>query len=380
MHRSVKIDIAVKDFLLQRKIIESIRLYRAACRKAFSICAMAEMAGAEIIEDPEKGIVCMPKQNAAKEILEQAFDIHGKKAHLYELRLWLRELHPSWLSIVPEAIHIDVSSRWRAKDVEFPKATRGYLVLNGARSMARFEHIGITIKNTVPTLAGRTVSFKWDEDIGKVELNLAKLDGSRFFIWRMIESKAAGWKLGTLYLNEKDNNLFITMSYTCPDLKKELDKRKNMLVEFSESQENYITAHSPDEAFSGDVINVTGAVAWLKEMECIYGNYKARLRTYGSVNKKWGGKTGYRAVVERMNRYTERRKNGEQYHNHLWTRRITEHCRRKEAGNVIVVNCPSAEMFGLPWGWYQFQQFLKYKIEEIGGVVKFETIEKQKVA
>jgi hypothetical protein len=377
--RNVVLDIMVDDNLRQ-PVIQQIRLYRAACRKAFAACAMAEMAGAEIITDTENGdIKIVPgKADESKKILEAAFGVTGK-AHLYQLRKWLLELHPSWLSIVPESIFRDiVSPRWRAKDPEFPKATRGYLTLNGAREMSQFNHIGIAVKNTIPKLNERSFTIKWDYEIGPVEFRLGKLDASRWHTWRMIQSGCEGWKLGTIYVGERDGKLRAVIGYTCPDKEKKVDPAKEMRVEFGTSEENAIVC-SGDGRFTGEVINVAAAVAWLKELEAIRADY---LRRLGSHHKWEWLKAGenkhnqypsrkWTAIKEKLNRLADRRKNGERTYNHLWTKRIVDHAIRLGAGKLVVVDIPDKEFFGQFWGWYQFKQQLKYKIEEVGGTVSF---------
>lgn len=373
MNKSMVVDIFVADGVKQ-PIINSIRLYRAACRKAYSMCAVAEMAGAELLITDED-IKIKPINEATKTVLENTFGIYGKKAHLYEMREWIRSLNPSWLSIVPESIHRDVSSRWRAPDVEFPKAKRGYLTLNGKRAFASFMNIGITIKNTVSKLEGHSFFCKWDEEIGKVEFRLGKLDASRHYVWSAIRDQRDGWKLGTIYLKEREGNLKAVISYTAPDRPKKLDLGKQMVVEFSTDPQNFILAYT-DDRFSGSVIPAYGAISWLHEMECIYNKYMQQLSSY---DKRLTKKHRFK-IHSRISKYTRRRENGVKDLNHIWTRRIVQFAQQKNSGNLVVIDVPEKTLADYPWGWHQFKTFLIYKVEEIGGKVTFTESEKKEIA
>jgi len=369
MIRSVRID-AICDKKLA--VLRGIRLYRAACRKAYSACALAEAAGAEILVDDVKGVTVKPGK-AAKEILETAFGVTGK-AHLYELRKWVRDLHPSWMSIVPESIHRDsISPKWRARDPEFPTATNGYLILNGARAFARFEHIGIPMKNTVPKLSGHSVFLKWDYEIGEVEFRLGRLDGARHHFWRNVRD--GEYKLGTTYVNERDNKIFLTISATIPDRECVVDTKTALTVAFcDESPEAHITVSGP-QAFQGDKVSVYEAIDGLASMRLIAERYEKCRQSAGNPRRIWGSRKMFRGVQERISNLAVRRERYIKDRNHLWSRRIVDNARRWGCGQVVVVNVPERELFGHPWNWTGFKFDLEYKAKEIGAVVKYATVE-----
>lgn len=368
MKRSLKIEVRIESEK-KKSIIDSIRLYRAACRKAYSACAMAEMAGAEIVEDEAKGILVKPCK-AAKEILEKAFCVSGK-AHLYELRIWLRELHPSWMSIVPESIHREIiSPKWRGKDPEFPKATNGYLVLNGARSIARFEHIGIPFKNTVPKIEERSVKIKWDYDIGEINFVLDRLDSARWHAFRNIRDITDGWKLGATYLNEKDGKLSLIITYTAPDKDSIVDKDKTLKIFFNaEAYEMFINCEGP-AALQGDKISVYEAVNGLQSMRTIAERYEACRESAGNPRRAWGARKIFNGVQKQIHFLAERRKRYIADRNHLWTRRIINCAKNWQCGTILLVNIPEKELFGHPWNWTGFKFYLNYKAQEIGAEVK----------
>jgi transposase len=361
------------------EIITDIKRYRYACNKVNAVCYLAEIAGATIKEGDNGFSIKPGASNAAKNILAETFGIHDKKAHLYETRLWIRSLNPTWLSIVPEAIHIDVSNVWKAKDPEFVKASRGYLQIQGARRLTKFDGIGISIKNTVPKLKDHSVFVKWDSVMGEVELRLGKLDGSRYHIWNSLRDKVEGWKLGSMRLTERDGFLKLIVSYTLPDLPKAVDVDKAMYVEFGETPENFITMHT-DKNYESDVISIAGTIEWVKQLEAIRIKYEAERKSYGRNKGQWGNRNGWKAVIKKSEALTLRRTNGEKDHNHCWTKRIVQNAIRWNAGAVVVVNMPERTMLDYPWSWYQFKQMLKYKIEEIGGSLNVCIVEKEKVA
>jgi hypothetical protein len=379
MKRNIVINVLAPDKDTHRKVVDSIRLYQAACRKAYSVCATVEMAGAEINTVDKEGnpkISVKPLNDRSKQIIELAIGMSGKKGHFYELRPWLQELHPSWMYLVPEAIQRNiVSKRWRAKDPEFPEAKRGYLTLNGAREFARFTRIGIYFKNTAQKIGERSITLKWDYDIGEVTFKIYDMDPSRWYIWKNVCSGAEGWSNDTMYLQEKDGKLRIVAGYTCPDKEQVLDQSKPLYVEFGTDPKLYITMRS-DKIYDGDVLSVIGALEWAKEIEAISSKFSLRKDSYGSLNKKWGGRRGWRAVIKKINRLTDRRTNGVMNHNHLWTRRIANAAVRYGAGRIIVLNMPEKSMFGIPWAWHNFRTMLEYKVGEIGGKVEYAEVPK----
>ncbi len=372
--RNVKIDVNI-DRDIHRKLINQIHMYRAACRKAYSACAMAEMAGADIEIHPEKGLRVMPKSKEAKGILEAAFGNPGKSL-FYEIRQWARSLCPSWKGIMGESIQYNVvSKKWKAPDPEFPKVKNGFMVLNGSRNFARFNRIGIPIKNTEVKFGDRSIVMKWDFDLGPVEFRVAKMDGSRIFKFRNIQS--GEWKLGTVYINiDDDGKVFLLVSYSAPNEVESLDPEKTMTISFGDESGMFINC-SGAKSFESDVISVFEAVNGLASMRKIGEKYESCKASAGNPRRAWGSKTIYSGVQKKINKLSKRRSNYVKDRNHLWSRRITDDASRWKCGKVVVINIPSKELFGHPWQWFQFSQFLSYKLGEIGSSVEFVTVEKE---
>lgn len=378
MKRSVRIDI-YPDKENRFVVINAIRLYRAACRKAYAACSLSEMAGSEIsvkamkspnTDDPVQQQLVIKPTPRAKKILSLAYEIHGK-AHLYELRGWIRELHPSWLSFIPESIHRDmVSPRWRAKDPEFPQASRGFLTLNGARAVARFVNVGIYFKNTVFKLDpdARKIVLKWDRDLGPIEFKIGKLDLGRYNLWRNICAGKSGWKAGGIYLTERDGKIFLIVSYECPDPKKSLLKRQVLTVKFTGDIKNYITISSSSESYARK-ISCADAVALMEKFAATKARFENQLSAAGVCRR-------HRKIVSvKVRNLSLRRVNAEKDFNHVWSRAIINRAIRDRCATIIMVNRPEREFVpSIPWSWNQFETFLNYKISEIGGQLKSTTV------
>lgn len=411
--RNLKVEVTVGEGFYQ-KVKNSISLFRATCRKFYSTAAMAEIAGSEIeitkhlaaslvvgkksynmydeVDDkfiskhPDaevfENIRITPDSTKAKDVLRKCFGNPGK-ALFYELIQWARSQNPTWLYAVPEAMRYDiVAPKWIAKDPEFAKTgkriTHGWLVEQGARAFARFMHIGIPIKNTMPKLEGHSVIMKWDTEIGPVEFKLGKLDGSRYYQWMNIRDGA--WKLGTIYINiDEDGDMFLTISYTAPKSESVVNPEKTMLVSFGDNLEMYINCSGPN-TYDGDKISVFEAVNGLNGLDIIAKKYKQCKTSAGNPRRVWGSRTMFKGVQKKVHNLANRRENYVKDRNHLWTRRITNNAVRWGCGRVVVVNIPEGEMFGHPWNWSGFTMALKYKLDEIGASVEFVKLEKEKVA
>lgn len=384
MIRSATFDIIPPKGLL-KEILESIYRYRAMCRKVFSACAMSEIAGSSVII--KKGNLSVkPNGKKAQRILKDAFGMDGK-AHLYQARSWVLDENPTWMSRVWDSLRRDVSSRWSARDPEFTTARRGWLVMQGSRGLAFFRRVGIGIaaanlkKNA---LHEHKISLSWDNRIGDVEFTIPKLDGSRYYIWKCLRDGDVGWKIGTVYLNEKkrkgDRILVLTVSYQRPDFESCIDKRKVAHMVFNKNdQDNAITISGPDR-YGSDVISMREAIGWLNELKSRSASYEVRRSAAGSPRKVWGSKKIWSNVQSRINTITNTRSNGMKYRNHLFTRRIVDTLRRWGCGTLAIHDVPEREIFEHPWNWFQFRAFVEYKMNENGGKVRYIVSEKKKAA
>jgi transposase len=342
----------------------------------YSAAAMSAVAGAEVIMD-KYGLIVRPNNDQAKAVLDNVFGKYDGSSRFYQMRTWAREFHPSWQYWVTEAMQYSiVSKKWvsRDPDPEYKGLNHEFLVTNSARAFARFMHIGIPVKNTIPKLVGRSVFIKWDEEIGKVEFKLGKLDGSRHFQWKNIVNR--NWKLGAIYLNHKEKTerepatLFLTISYTAPNSKlKDLDPEKVMTVSFGDDPEMFINC-AGQEDFEGDKISVWEAVDGLESMAMIAERYKQCKASAGNPRRVWGSKKMYKSVQGKISNMTAKRTGYVRDRNHYWARRIVNNAARWQCGKIVVIDCPEESMFKHPWAWYEFRNFLGYKAREIGADIK----------
>jgi len=365
VNRSVCVDVFVPDESRQR-IIASIRQYRAVCRQMYSACAMAKMASAALqFNDDDFRVV--PLAGSEQELLTATFGRNPQRT------LTKNDLLPTALSFVWDSARRDVQSRWTAKDPEFTKATRGWLTLNGARCFARFNRIGIGCPAATarPVIANHSVSIKWDHEIGDVQFKLGRLDSNRFYIYKQISEHAAGWKLGTVYINERDGRIVLQISFERPDKCANVSDSRQLCVSFSDDPEKFMLLSGPDGAASSDTISATEAIAWIDELKRIRDKFELRRAAAGNPRRPWGSSTQWRGIQNRLSNNTERRMNGVSCRNHLWTRRIACRAESWRCGIIAVKNVPEA-LFNRPWNWSQFRAFLEYKITEIGGRIVVE--------
>src|SRR5262245_28270370 len=149
--RTLKIDLVVtgdddaQRLAVLNQVRQSIRQYRAVLRHCFSVLTCAQAAAAEISwQGGDAGeIRVRPNNDAARQVLAAATGKDGA-ALGYQLREYvLQTLAPTWHSFVWDSLRRDMSTAWTAKDAEFPRAGRGWLILQGARGISRFNNRGI---------------------------------------------------------------------------------------------------------------------------------------------------------------------------------------------------------------------------------------------
>jgi len=358
----------------KRTIINSIKLYRSVARKIFTGAIMSKMAGAEIIFENED-LKISPKNDASSDILNLSYNGNFKKGPLYGIKPFIKNLAPNWLSFVNDSVRRDIESALKRKDPEFPKASRDWLTLNGARGIGWFKRLGIAcpVATARPKLYNNKIRLKWDHEIGEIEFTVPKLDRGRYLIWKSIRDQE--YKLGTIFLNEKDGKLRAIISYEMPS-KKALkpDKNKVLMVEFSDNPENFIKMSIDNRGKvhnNVDTINITEAINWARELKIQQDKFLSHRRSVGSPRFPWGSRKISKGIKKRQNNITARTDNGKKYRNHLWSRRIAQRAEKFNAGSVILIDTPENTLFEdsvnkTPWQMYQFKQFLKYKLDEIG--------------
>lgn len=367
-------------------ILNSIRAYRAACRQAFAALSLAAVAGAEI-EMTDDALSVKPGNDAAAAILAASvgkadvtkvagargagttYTLAGGKTLGYDLRSWvLEQLIPGHMSFVWDSLRRDIATAWKAKDPEFTRASRGWLVLQGARNLSQFNYrgIGFPVLTARPKLEGHTLTLKWNHDIGQVDFKfLKKLDGGRYYVWKCLRDGEDGWKLGTVYLNERDGRLFATLTHERPARTAEVEPGRVCHLKFGDSIENFLIISGPDGAASFDTISAADAVGSLTDHKARRAALELRKAACGNPKRPWGHRKGWLANQDVLSRATRQRENLQKHTNHAWTRRVVTRAVSWRCGIVQVYAFPEG-LFTHDWRWSQFESFLRYKCGERG--------------
>lgn len=400
VNRSIVMEIWVKDDDEKKtgknRVIEAIQQYRAALRHCFGCVATVQAAGGSY--NPETGRIS-PDNAKAKQVLATVFGQEGKLFG-YELRLYvLRDLCPTWMSYVWDGLRRDIQTAWRAGDPEFTKASRGWLILQGARGFNQFNRRGIPILPHSITMSGHTLTLKWDKVIGDVMFQLDRLDGGRYHVWKNLRDSTPGWTLGTCFLSEervkKIRRLKFVMTYACPANSTALDPTQTVKVTVrpeGKPGEMLFKISGPNGVTEYDEIDIAGVIGWLDQTRAEKTALEQRRAAYGNSKAPWGHRHGWLRTQDVITRLTNKREGGVKDHNHSWARRIATRAKSWLCGRIVMEGMPDtgitsqldkaakkamdngeevpdvvAGLAGHPWNWSQFKAFLAYKFGEVGG-------------
>lgn len=355
------------DDALRQPILNSIRRYRMACRQMYGVLLASQAAGAEITEKDDS-LSLKPDGKRSKAILEAVMNKTGKM-FVYEMRPWfLEELYPNAFSFVWDSARADVATVWKAKDPEFVTASKGWLGLQGARGIARFNRrgIGFPVATARPVLAEHTLTLKWDKEIGPVTFRLPRLDGGRYYVWKSLRDGAEGWKLGTIYLSEDDGALKVVMTHHRPLRESSVDPERvcELVINHSDLDRKAFL-FSLEGRDAQDVISGEEVLPWLRRMKRRREELERRKAACGSPRRPWGFRKGYHDAQKILSNCSLARERGASDRNHAWTRRIVARMVSWRCGTLKMVMPPSL-LFGEPWGWAQFVSFLRYKCDQDG--------------
>ncbi len=381
--RSLTLDVFCADEDQYRPVRDSIARYRAGCRQMFAVLGLAQAAGAKLKEHAE-GVRVTPDGKASKlacaAVLKgariekgekvrgqgQAYQVHIGVGACYEMRQYfLTELYPDALSFVWDSARRQVWTRWTAKDPEFTRAGRGWLVLQGARGLAWFRGVGIELPQATarPSLEKHSLRLSWDKTIGPVELHIGKLDPGRWYTWRQVLDGT--WPAGTVTLNERDGRLRVSVSYHRSIDPEVLDVERVLRVHVTEAGDA-LALVGPDGETTYDRISLEDASGMLKRLAAQRSVWEGRRGAAGSPHRPWGNKKAWKATQKHLDRVTLLRERYVTDCNHAWSRRLASRAVSWRCGMVEVT--PS-EIGGATWAWDQFRQFAKYKLHEVGAAL-----------
>lgn len=382
--RSITIPATVPDDQY-RQVLASIARYRAGCRNLFSLYGLAQIAGSHI-EEHDEGVRLQPSRDGSRVALQAALQpdtvTRGEKtkgagvayavnvgaATGYEMREhWFTDLYPASLSFVWDSARRQVMSRWAAKDPEFTRASRGWLIAQGSRGLGYFRGVGIELPQATakPKLTKSSMAVKWDSDIGTVVFAFGSMDPGRWFQWTQIRDGV--WPAGTVTINERDGKIRVTLTHERPETTADLDQARVMVVKLSEKQDAMVMS-GPDGVFEtvplADILGVLTRLRIQREL------WEERRKSAGSVTRSWGNRRAWRDVQTHLDGVTLRRSRMMSDTCHALSRRIASLAQIWRCGKVKLswLN----EIQGQPFARDELIRDAQYKLSQIGGVLNVE--------
>lgn len=369
------VDVWIEDQQIAAAVRSSLARYRGACRQMFAALACAQVGVATIQEDGrlrpnnDAAALSLALLTANPEITKVVgvrgngltYSLSVGKAPGYAMRQWFFEcLYPTARSFVWDSARRQVWSRWTAMDPEFPKASRGWLVLQGARGVAEFRRVGIELPRATakPELAERAIRLHWDKAIGPVTLTLKTLDRYTWLKW--VEIRDDITPPGTLILNERDGRLRVNIPYEQVDeaavklgrvLRVHLDGQRLVLI-------------GPDDV--SDIIETADATTHLTTMRVRRELWEACRRSSGSPSQPWGNRRAWKRSQRHLYLATRTRERFVMDCNHAWSRRVTSRAVQWDCAAVTWTAPATSTLGEHTWPWSQFAQFLGYKLTERG--------------
>jgi hypothetical protein len=366
--RAINFDVTCPDEQY-RAVRSSIDRFRAGCRQLFSVLGCAQAAGASLVSKDDGDLSLKPNTAAAQAILRQMFrldaDAKAKALAYPARRWWLGHVYPDAMSFVWDGARRIVCERWQAKDPEFTRANRGWLILQGARGVAEFQRLGIPFPQTTarPKLLTKSIALKWDRTIGEVEFFFAGrgLTPHEWHIWSKIRHPQH--RIGVTY--QRDGQPAA------------LDPDRVLYVRLGDDGASLVLV-GPDGERSYDAIGLSDAAAQLAMLAAQSRRWSERKECAGNPRKPWGFKKAWKATVEHLVRVTKRRECYQKDCNHAWSRRIVSRAASWRCGVTAFI--PPDGLSGQPWQWTQLSQFLTYKLQQIGGVLRIDQSEEAATA
>lgn len=414
----VRLDVRVEDNDY-RAIVDDIKRFRSACRQSFCMMMMAYIAGAKI-EEHANGLRVTPDNERAKFILSNTMDmsVHQRTkpavskalktvaailgslpereklsdamtkklddmlqsltdaatrhnwaedisiqgaASTYEIRDWvLKDLLFGWEPFCFDSLRRECVSIFHAKDPEHEKATRGWLMLQGARKLSFFSRIGIEfpIITGAHKFGSNSITLKWLKD-KEYAFKILQMDPARWQGWT--DARDGRYPLGSLLLYERDGRLRITIPIQRTGHTHGLNPSRTAVAVVENGTIRTI-AHG-----HVDIVRIDAAVFQMLRLKKQSDHFDQAKRPTGSPVKKWGAKQAFRSEADRLYRITLRRTDAQKDWNHRWTRRIVDVAIRSGCKSISLKLPEKAELKNnIPWSWSQFRNFMEYKCKLAG--------------
>ena len=411
-HFRVYVDGGIKQY---RRLCACVRWYRALFTKMLGHVSAAQAATAELVmHKPTKNLILVPNSDRAREVLAALFSKSGKRRY-YELRgcffQAVRELEaqggPYFGSHMWDGICGQLAAVRDKKMPAFNGLWRSRLEIQGRLDVPSCRHLGMPVMRT----CGRNYTNAIEDERGKrfriqigrrgdvfdlvVEGTVATGDGEFRKELNAGQSRdfhkfATGdWEFQTPVLNlHEDGTLSLNVPYSRPK-KVASDIRKDNVMEvcFKAVKGSDLPARRHERGTDDDKVYVIHCFKQggrrkfripVNDVLADMNRYSAKrhkIEIQRDCRRRWPARTK-RPLAERIHHLTELRSRRQKDANHAWTREIIRQAGFWCCGTIKVFGLPNGVTEGLlldqsiQWQWSQFAQFLAYKANEAGMVVK----------
>jgi hypothetical protein len=411
-----------KQLTADRSLVRSsMKLYRTTLRSAAATLEVAYMAGAEFeVLDDENGtlkVKIRPSHKLAFDNLVSIFGYSGKTNdnEYYQLRPWVMKQFGDRLnSSVWDNLKNELAARWKAKDPEIKKASRGLLVMGGDRRPPLFRYATLPISSAMMKIEDpHAMSIRFGtKHAPRIQFGVRVMEKRQWGIWQDI--LAGKIEMGEpIRLREvggesSDFELNIGYSVKMPRAK-DIDPEKVLAVGFDNNiTEQFIgmrmvPGHGIDRAVEERFRAYEGAMGALEIVRRL-GAQQAVCREARQSCGSWqerregaGHPKAFRAISGRGRILTEHRLNVVRSWNHVWAFRIVKQAKEWCCGQIEVADWPRVKVpkpekrwerearekagrpqqyikrtdfFGFPWQYADLGNKIREKAEAIGISVK----------
>jgi hypothetical protein len=414
--RTLKIDFSVVDVAQWGLVRTALKIVSAAKRSASWFMSGVLQNGGKIEQLPDGGIRILPSDTPYAKLAHEAVGGGDLRQHITNM-----------ISGCLDAGYVDgiigsVSDWYFSKDGEF-KASKGYLMLNGARRPPDFSSPIVDVRSKGEKQhffvdPGNPHRVTWvlrnrlrAESFSAIELRIGRMDAWSWSIWKKIVSgELPMCDPVYLYLRrikpdrQKYNGpesqpadqssapkrkcgsrrwrLSGAIPFKMQVSDKLADPDRLMEVYCSEDQEpgNFfqlrISYRTKGRPRLTDIkrlrqLDVGAALVILDQNSCRREALETGMRRCALPKVR-------QAYLERSDRLAKARTKSCRYFNHGWTRAILNNAQSWRCGHIVVYGVPDSLM-GRSWPWHEFKNLLGYKAKESGIKVEWPEIKREEL-
>lgn len=369
--RMLTVDVRPAKRELYQPALDAVRFYRAACAKCAATAVLLDRATMDVLPGKLK-----LSRERARAMQAELYGLNSRAKP--SLRSAVKGLLPAdWDSSMADSLLRDVDSVLNSKD-QRRNCRRRTIAASGSRGAPAFDRRGLNCRNRLVEVIDHGVRLSWSKALGAVEFLTGTMDPGRWAVWRKLVS--GEYKVGAAYLNERDGDLRLGISYSHPVEKApDLDPGRVLEIAHDDSMPGKflsVRLVEGERTFTDLVAhNELNALAALDKID----EFAARDEKLKGLRAACGSKRGgsglgsaaehYDEVRHRLSR--QREKVIENW-NHTWTRQLVVLALRQRAGTVRLMDWPAGTLFARPWQCSQFASFLGYKCCERSIALKVE--------